>query len=786
MRVSLLAALVGSLLTPFARGRATVVLEHNQTLPDGWRIEAGAPLQETLSVSIALAQPKLGELEAYMLQQIGRPTSSSTHLSLAQLATYQAPHKYAVDHVLGWLADSGVNDTIVEGAWVRFNATVDIIQALFEANISYYTYRNSTTPVLRAQSYSIPKSLADYVDFVFPLAQFMPPADARRLPKTRLAQDARPGKRLTRMERRQTKGSGSGAGGGPGNNGGSGPGGAPGGGNAGGPWGGRGNPGWDGPGPGLGHWNGTYPLWSPFMACIPNLVTPACIRQMYNWSLPGHPGPTKFNFTIPPAPWIIPTTRSIPAPTGRFVRAARTAASGVSPDSETTTSALNIGVSLEPGKPVPFDPFQLSSKTVTSAFIQSSSPTKPPTTISSTSTPSTSTPSTLSTPSTPDGRSLVRFGIAGFLSEYVNHQDVAEFLQFSAPSIGFPGPGNPVYNFTTVNVNNGANIQMPRFLAGMEASLDVEYAMALGYPSQIIFYSTGGVADKINPAGSRRDPRHSNNEPYLDLLEFLIAQPADTIPHVLSISYSDDEQTVPQPYATRVCQLFMQLAARGTTVLVATGDGGSHGISDSCIHGDGSNKHPLQPTFPASCPWVTAVGSTEIGIWGPGAVPPAIGAEYSSGGFSNYFPRPAWQNDTVNTYLGRFGDSKAGLFNRYGRGVPDISVIGSNFAVTWGGVPSMATGTSASTPVVAAMVALANDRRLKAGKSPLGWLNGALYSPRVQSILEDVTFGISKGCMPFNRTVWPTGWPAATGWDAVTGLGVPNDFDKFSAALLEV
>ncbi|CAK7198369.1 hypothetical protein SEUCBS139899_001030 [Sporothrix eucalyptigena] len=321
----------------------------------------------------------------------------------------------------------------------------------------------------------------------------------------------------------------------------------------------------------------------------------------------------------------------------------------------------------------------------------------------------------------------------------------------------------------------------------MEASLDIEYAMALAYPARITYYSTGGRADQVSSASLRGDPRHSNNnEPYLELLQYMIALPDDLIPHVLSISYSDDEQTVPQPYANRVCQLFMQLAARGTTVLVASGDGGSHGVSDACLHGEGPQRRALIPTFPASCPWVTAVGSTDTGIGAPGKIPPAVAADYSSGGFSNYFARPTWQNDSINSYLNYLGDSKAGLYNRTGRGIPDISVIGSHFGVIWGGVPSATSGTSASTPVMASMLALINDQRLKAGKPSLGWLNGALYSPRVRGILEDVTMGASSGCLPLNRTMWKSGWPAAPGWDAVTGLGVPNDFAKLTAALMEV
>jgi tripeptidyl-peptidase-1 len=319
-----------------------------------------------------------------------------------------------------------------------------------------------------------------------------------------------------------------------------------------------------------------------------------------------------------------------------------------------------------------------------------------------------------------------RLGVAGFLEQYVNLTDVASFVDTYAPGLA--------YNLTV----NGTNLEDS---PGSEASLDVEYAVTLGYPADVVYYSTAGRGVELGSVTS-------DNEPYLEFLQALLALPDADLPHVLSISYADDEHTVPRPYALRVCDLFAQLAGRGVSVLAASGDGGASGNGQNC---------GLIPTFPASCPWVTAVGGVEN--------EDGTAASFSSGGISNYFPRPAYQDAVVGRYT-----------NFSGRAIPDISAIASGFQIYYGGGPSAVQGTSASTPVIAAMIALVNDARLRAGKPSLGWLNPLLYSAQVRRVLTDVTVGESTGCNS-------SGWAAGKGYDLVTGLGVPSDFGKLLQVL---
>ena len=61
-------------------------------------------------------------------------------------------------------------------------------------------------------------------------------------------------------------------------------------------------------------------------------------------------------------------------------------------------------------------------------------------------------------------------------------------------------------------------------------------------PSSFFVNSTGGsppfIPDSFTPTNI--------NEPYLDWLNFILAQ--DTVPQVISTSYGDDEQTVRRIY----------------------------------------------------------------------------------------------------------------------------------------------------------------------------------------------------------------------------------------------
>ncbi|KAK3486195.1 peptidase S8/S53 domain-containing protein [Neurospora hispaniola] len=109
--------------------------------------------------------------------------------------------------------------------------------------------------------------------------------------------------------------------------------------------------------------------------------------------------------------------------------------------------------------------------------------------------------------------------------------------------------------------------------------------------------------------------------------------------------------------------------------------------------------------FPASCPWVTSVGGTQLlpvvsngrstttatsGVPSPSSFPGETALDdnntvSSGGGFSCLFPAPWYQGNLTREYLasapGAAELARQGYFNGSGRGHPDISAMARSFLV---------------------------------------------------------------------------------------------------------
>ncbi|KAF8699672.1 Subtilisin-like protein, partial [Rhizoctonia solani] len=349
---------------------------------------------------------------------------------------------------------------------------------------------------------------------------------------------------------------------------------------------------------------------------------------------------------------------------------------------------------------------------------------------------------------TPKAGNSSSIGITGgYSDQYASTSDFRTFYAKFASSATRS-------TFSVELINGGKNTQTN---PGIEANLDVQYAGVLSDPIPLTFYSTGGSP----PYKPDSNTPTNTNEPYLEWVNYMLNK--TTLPLTISTSYGDDEQTVPLDYATRVCSSFAQLGVRGVSVLFSSGDGGVG--SGTCKTNDGTNRTRFQPIFPASCPYVTAVGGTY-------KIAPEVGVSFSQGGFSDYFARPSYQTSAVSTFLGSIGTTYSGLYNTTGRGFPDVAAQGRSFQIIQKGSTTSVAGTSASAPAFAGVIALLNDYRLSQGKSPLGFLNPWLYSSAA-SALNDITSGSNPGC-------GTNGFTARAGWDPVTGLGTP-DFVKLQA-----
>ncbi|TLD39767.1 tripeptidyl-peptidase-like protein [Venturia nashicola] len=358
-------------------------------------------------------------------------------------------------------------------------------------------------------------------------------------------------------------------------------------------------------------------------------------------------------------------------------------------------------------------------------------------------------------------------GIAGFLGQYPSHLDLDMMIEKTSPWAKGA-------NYTSYSLSNGT---LDESRPGAEASLDIQYTVPLTYPMRSVFYSTGGRGELV-PDLNFPDQASNFNEPYLEFFKHILDQKdTSNIPHTISISYGEEEQTVPATYARTVCDQIAALAVRGVSVLSGSGDWGP---GSTCQTNDGKNTSRLMPIFPASCPWTTAVGATT-------SYAPEQAVRFSGGGFSDLWPQPWYQKEAVDGYLSQLGDRWSGLYNPKGRGFPDIAAQGTAFLIIVSGKEGGIGGTSASTPVVASIVALLNAQRLQSGKPTLGLLNPWLYSLNGTGT-TDIVAGGSEGCSGIgykkaktNRIPYAS-WNATKGWDPVTGVGTPL-FDQLLKSL---
>ncbi|KAI1796365.1 family S53 protease-like protein [Ganoderma leucocontextum] len=327
--------------------------------------------------------------------------------------------------------------------------------------------------------------------------------------------------------------------------------------------------------------------------------------------------------------------------------------------------------------------------------------------------------------------------VSSFVQSFASEADLSGFLSKFRTDV------STNTTFSVASVDGGTNDETK---PSTEGSLDIQYTVGIATDVPITFFTVGS-----NNTGDLTG--------FLDLVNNLIAQ--EKAPSVFTTSFGFPEALVGSDLANNICNAYAQLGARGTSIFFSSGDSGvDDGQSSACTT-------KFRPTFPSGCPFVTVVGATQ-------GAPPESAATFSSGGFSNIFSAATYQKDAISSYLTQLGTTNAGLFNTTGRGYPDISAAGVNYQVNIGGEISSVSGTSASTPLVASMIALLNDRLVAAGKPTMGFLNPFLYSTGA-SAFTDITTGSNPGC-------GTNGFPASKGWDPVTGLGTP-DFNKLLTAV---
>ncbi|MGO4385639.1 S53 family peptidase [Specibacter sp. RAF43] len=302
----------------------------------------------------------------------------------------------------------------------------------------------------------------------------------------------------------------------------------------------------------------------------------------------------------------------------------------------------------------------------------------------------------------------------------------------------FAGLGMTGPTVTAVGVDGGVNVpgQDPQGADG-EVLLDIEVAGALAPGAAIKVYfapnTDAGFLDALSQA----------------------AHDAPT-PAAISISWGLNEDEWTEQARAAFDAALEDAALLGATATAAAGDNGSaDGSADGRNHAD----------FPASSPHALACGGTRLSadpatgkvsaetVWNNSA------SSATGGGVSDAFPLPPWQAH-VKVKSGS-GHPAAPA----GRAVPDVAAVAdpqTGYQVRVDGVDMVIGGTSAVAPLWAALIA----RFAQSAGHGFGQLQPALYknvkTGHRTPGFRDVTKG-SNG-----------GYHATVGFDACTGLGVPD------------
>ena len=293
-----------------------------------------------------------------------------------------------------------------------------------------------------------------------------------------------------------------------------------------------------------------------------------------------------------------------------------------------------------------------------------------------------------------------------------------------------------------------------------ETTLDVEWAHALA-PGASIVLLTSPVAETESIQGLPE---------FLKLEQYAVQ---NKLGNIISQSWGTTEQTLTDQASQNVVaqyESFYQQATKQSHIsfFASSGDSGASNVGL-----DGKTFYSF-PTviFPASSPYVTAVGGTSLyantrGSYGSEVVWNDNKGGSGGGGISTLFSEPSYQTNNLSAKTNKQLNGK--------RGIPDIAYNAdprTSILVYLSFIPKAAGyyrigGTSEGAPQWAGLTA---DFNQKAGYA-LGFLNPALYhignSNNASQAYHDITIGNNSA----NGVV---GYHAAPGWDLTTGWGTPK------------
>lgn len=296
-----------------------------------------------------------------------------------------------------------------------------------------------------------------------------------------------------------------------------------------------------------------------------------------------------------------------------------------------------------------------------------------------------------------------------------------------------------------------------------EAALDIENVIGLAPQANVAVY----------------EGPNSGSGPY-DTFSRIITDHAS---QVVTASWGQCEFINGASQAAAENTLFQEAATEGMSIFSASGDDGA----EDCF----PENPQAQVDDPASQPFVTGVGGTQVNSLGPRPAETVwndgvrVGA--TGGGISTFWKMPSYQVEApASLHVVNGGSSGSPCGNASGdcREVPDVSADAApstGYVIYWNGAGGaglgepqgwqVVGGTSGAAPAWAALIALANASSACNG-TRVGFANPALYSAAASNYAADFNDTTSG-----NNDMTGTNlgqFAAGPGYDMTTGLGSPN------------
>jgi subtilase family serine protease len=280
-----------------------------------------------------------------------------------------------------------------------------------------------------------------------------------------------------------------------------------------------------------------------------------------------------------------------------------------------------------------------------------------------------------------------------------------------------------------------AGFDTPPGYGTLEVSLDIEMAIAMAPGlSEVLVYEGSFANDVLNQMAT------------------------DDLASQLSSSWEFS------PVNANTEQIYEQFAAQGQSMFQASGDDGAYTNS---------------PPTPTDDPWVTSVGGTTLSS-GAGAVWEAekvwnansehAGDHASAGGVSATWAIPVWQQGL---------DMSHNQGSTAWRNIPDVAMLADSlWIIASNGNQYPVSGTSASAPLWAGFMALANQQRAASGQPPVGFANPVLYElargPEYAALFHDIMVGNNTNLSVSNKFFAQPGYDLCTGWGTPNGSNLLN------------